>query len=44
MPRIVDYIRDRRGSQFDPALVDILLANIDQFIELWGRYADPLPS
>ena len=40
MSRIVEYIRDRSGSQFDPALVDIFLAHIDDFVELWGRYAD----
>lgn len=40
IPRIVEYIRERSGSQFDPALVDIFLAHVDDFVELWGRYAE----
>lgn len=40
IPSIIEYISNGRGSQFDPALVDIFLANIDDFVALWGRYAD----
>jgi len=29
----IEYISDKRGKQFDPELVDILMENIDEFIE-----------
>ena len=31
VPKVVDYIKDHRGTQFDPELVDILLEHIDEF-------------
>ncbi len=30
----VDYIKDHRGSQFDPELVDIFLEHLDEFIAI----------
>jgi len=40
MPRVIDYIREHRGSQFDAVLADIFLAHLDDFIELSLRHAD----
>jgi putative two-component system response regulator len=34
MPEVIDYIKDHSGTQFDPDLVDILLAHIDEFMEI----------
>ncbi len=32
--RAVEYIRDHRGSQFDPELVDIFMEHLDEFIAI----------
>lgn len=32
--RVIDYIKSHRATQFDPTLVDILLANLDEFIAI----------
>lgn len=37
---VIDYIREQRGKQFDPRLVDIFLDNIDQFLEINIQYPD----
>ena len=29
----IEYIKDHRGTQFDPELVDIMLENFDEFLE-----------
>jgi len=34
----LDYIREKRARQFDPVLVDILLDNLDAFVEIQQRY------
>ena len=34
MDEVVDYIKQNSGSHFDPLLVDIMLDNIDEFIEI----------
>ena len=34
IPKVIDYIKDHRGTQFDPELVDILLEHIDEFIAI----------
>lgn len=36
--KVLDYIRGERGGQFDPGLVDLLLDNIDAFMEVNDRY------
>jgi putative two-component system response regulator len=33
----VDYILSRRGSQFDPELVDLFVTHLDQFVEILDR-------
>lgn len=32
--RILEFIKEQRGKHFDPVLVDILLDNLDEFIEI----------
>jgi response regulator RpfG family c-di-GMP phosphodiesterase len=43
LERALHYIREQRGGQFDPALVDLLLDNIEIFDEIRRRYPD-LPT
>jgi len=35
---IFAYIREERGKQFDPKLVDLLVENIDAFLEIKNRF------
>jgi response regulator RpfG family c-di-GMP phosphodiesterase len=37
---VVKLITEQRGARFDPALVDIFLGNIDEFVEINNRYPD----
>ncbi len=37
---ITEYLIQRRGKHFDPKLIDILLDNIDEFLEIKKRYRD----
>ena len=37
---VLELISRERGKQFDPALVDILLSNIDLFIGIWDSMPD----
>ncbi len=32
--QVVDYIKEHRATQFDPKLVDILMANLDEFVTI----------
>jgi response regulator RpfG family c-di-GMP phosphodiesterase len=34
MNEVVDYIKEHRATQFDPKLVDLFLANLDEFIAI----------
>lgn len=38
LPEIVAYVEKERGRQFDPALVDLLLENMDAFLAIKHRY------
>jgi HD superfamily phosphodiesterase/CheY-like chemotaxis protein len=38
LDKVRDYIRAERGRQFDPGLVDLLLAEIDAFMEINDRF------
>ena len=38
--KVVEAIREGRGHQFEPALVDLLLANLDSFTALRQEYPD----
>lgn len=40
LPEIIELIRQERGQQFDPALVDILLNNLDAFLAIRDAYPD----
>ena len=37
---VFDYFLEQSGKHFDPCLVDILLANRDEFIAIWDQYQD----
>lgn len=41
--RVLTYIEERRGTQFDPQLVDILLENREEFMAIVDRYPDGPP-
>jgi response regulator RpfG family c-di-GMP phosphodiesterase len=40
LPDIIELIRQERGQQFDPALADILLNNLDDFLTIRDAYPD----
>ncbi len=40
MPKVLQYLADEKGKQFDPMLVDILLSHIDEFIAIRDAYPD----
>jgi response regulator RpfG family c-di-GMP phosphodiesterase len=40
LDEILAYFRHRRGTQFDPRIVDILLADIEEFIAIDKAYPD----
>ena len=37
---VLEYIRQKRGAQFDPQLTDILLTNRAEFMALNAKYPD----
>jgi response regulator RpfG family c-di-GMP phosphodiesterase len=37
---VTDYIRQQRGRQFDPELVDLMLDNLQEITEICERYRD----
>ena len=41
MDRVIDYIREQRGTHFDPALVDLFMAHLDEFAKLLAPSAKP---
>lgn len=40
LDRILGHFRTERGRLFDPALVDLLFANLDAFLDITERYPD----
>lgn len=44
MNDILNYFKDEKGKQFDPALVDILFDNLDEFMEIRKKYGDKVGS
>jgi response regulator RpfG family c-di-GMP phosphodiesterase len=42
LPDVLDTLKQEKGKKFEPKLVDLLLNNLDQFIEIRDRYPDPL--
>ncbi len=39
--KVLTYFREQGGVQFDPALIDIFLENIEQFIEIKTNFTTP---
>jgi HD-GYP domain-containing protein (c-di-GMP phosphodiesterase class II) len=42
LERIVDLFKAERGHQFDPALVDVFLENVDEFVKIRETYRDEM--
>lgn len=40
MPRILDYLQEKRARQFDPALVDIFFDHLDAILAIRAQYPD----
>lgn len=38
--KILSYMKEQRGKQFDPGLIDLFIANIDQFIAIRDEFYD----
>lgn len=38
LEKVLDHFREERGKHFDPAMTDILLDNIDSFLEVRDKY------
>ncbi|GIU16661.1 transcriptional regulator [Shewanella colwelliana] len=36
----LDYVKSQRGIHFDPALIDVLFANLDKLDDIYQRYPD----
>ncbi len=43
LEEILQTLRDERGKHFEPALVDLFLNNLDKFLAIRDRLADPPP-
>ena len=41
LKRTLEYLREERGARFDPNLVDLFMANLDQFVAIYSRLTDP---
>ncbi len=41
MEDVLKLLKEEKGKQFDPKLVDLLLENLDEFIEVRDQYPDP---
>ena len=42
LEEVLEYIKQERGKTFDPKLVDLLLENLDQFLEIRERLSDTM--
>ncbi|MDP3430491.1 MAG: HD domain-containing protein, partial [Desulfomicrobium sp.] len=40
LSEVVEYLREKRGRQFDPVLVDIFLENLDEILAIRAMYPD----
>ena len=40
MPKVVQYLHEQKGAQFDPVLTDILLSHIDEFLAIRDAFPD----
>ncbi len=41
LDRILEFIKQQKGKHFNPDLVDILLKNLDNFLQIKTQYPDP---
>ena len=41
LQRTLQYLLEERGRRFDPELVDLFMQNLDQFVSIYNRLADP---
>ena len=41
LSQVINYLREESGKHFDPNLVELLIDNIDEFMEIRERYTDP---
>jgi len=39
MEKILDFLKEQRTKHFDPKLIDLLLENLDKFLEIKQRYS-----
>ncbi|MEF1254291.1 HD-GYP domain-containing protein [Vibrio sp. M260112] len=44
LSEVIEYIKFQKGKMFDPMCVDVLLANLDQFMEIRSKYLDKIES
>jgi len=40
LDEVIEYVRDQRGRQFDPGLVDIFLDSIGEMLAIRATYPD----
>jgi putative two-component system response regulator len=40
LPRILDYMKQKSGEQFEPKLVELFLENLDDFLVIRDKFAD----
>lgn len=38
LEKLIEWVREQRGKHFDPRLVDIFLASIDEFVAIYQQY------
>lgn len=41
---VMSYMKENRGTHFDPDLIDILFENIEQFISIWENAPNPVSN
>jgi len=44
LDEIIQYFKAERGAQFDPILVDLLMAHLDDILQVKEKFADAFPS
>jgi len=42
MPKVLQYLEDEKGKQFDPVLVDILLSQVHEFLAIRDAFPDQM--
>jgi response regulator RpfG family c-di-GMP phosphodiesterase len=44
LEKVVEYIANEGGKQFEPKLVELFLKHLDRFVEIRGRFPDTVPA